>query len=286
MQKLKELLDFNLGEMILEMFTDWLKDLTSIFISFLEEVLFNYDGLSGYALKAYELFVYFGGLLLVVVALTKVISQMLSEGEGSQEADIWWTITQSVKSGGLLVIMPFAVSFTMKRIVQPIGLYFINGIGSLSMDGIEGIANSSDFKEAFDGTMSQLLLWLWILIVIAFFVIKMFVAQAQLLMNEILSPLVAVTVVNDEFNFVDVWWRDILSHIVTLITLTLSMLLFVEALAVDSALIWTKLPAIIGSGALVVTGPTFLKNLWFSSGAGRTGMGVGRTLMNYAIYRR
>lgn len=275
-----------LGEKILTMFTEWLIELVEIFIKFLENTLFNYDGLGGYALEAYNLFVYLGGILLVTVALGKVITQILSETEGSQEADIWWTITQSVKAGALLVIMPLVISTTMNYVVKPLGSYFVGGVGSLSIDRINEMANSSDFKSAFDGTMSLILIWLFVLIVLGFFVIKMFVAQAQLLMAEILSPIVAISVVTDDYNFMDTWWKDILSHVATLITLSLSMLLFVEALSIGDDLLWTKLPAIIGSGALVISGPTIIKNLWFSSGAGRSGMGMARTALNYTMYRK
>ena len=51
-----------MGNKILEMFTNWLKDLVNIFINFLSNILFNYDGLAGYALKAYNLFVFLGGI--------------------------------------------------------------------------------------------------------------------------------------------------------------------------------------------------------------------------------
>lgn len=275
----------DIGQKMLEMFTGWLKDLVSIFIAFLENTLFNYDGLSGQALNAYELFAYLGGVLLVSVALGKVISQMIATTDTSQEADIWWVLVQSVKAGALLVIMPFSVSFVMKRIVKPIGTYFVEGIGALSIENIEGIENSESFKSAFDGSMSMMVLWLGVLVVLAFFVIKMFIIQAQLLMNEILSPLIAISIITDKFNFVETWWRDILSHVLTLVTLTLSMLLFIEALALDHDLIWTKLPALIGSGALVISGPTIIKNIWFSSGAGRGGVGVARTLLNYSMFR-
>ena len=52
----------------------------------------------------------------------------------------------------------------------------------------------------------------------------------------------------------------------------------------DTETIWDKLPLLIGSGALVLSGPSLLKIIWFSSGAGRAGGGVARTLM-YRVMR-
>ena len=274
-----------MGNKILVMFTEWLKELVTTFINFLQHVLFNYDGLGGFGLKAYNLFVFFGGILLVAVCLGKVITQLLSEAEGSQEANIWWTLVQSVKAGGLLVLMPLVISLSMNYVVKPFGNYFIENIGAVSSKQITNMMGTESFIEVFDSTMSVVLVWLFILIVLGFFVIKMVVTIAQVTMDEIISPLCAISVVSDNFNFMDNWWRDILSHVVTLITLCLSMLLFTEALAMSGDTVWAKLPAMIGSGALVISGPSIVKSIWYSSGAGRSGMGMARTVVNYAMYR-
>lgn len=273
-----------MGNKILVMFTEWLKELVTTFINFLQHVLFNYDGLGGFGLKAYNLFVFFGGILLVAVCLGKVITQLLSEAEGSQEANIWWTLVQSVKAGGLLVLMPLVISLSMNYVVKPFGNYFIENMGVVSSNQIDEMIKSDNFVEIFDSTMGILLVWLFVFIVLSFFVIKIVVVKAQLIMSEIISPLCAISVVTDNFNFMDNWWRDILSHVVTLITLCLSMLLFTEALAMSGDTLWTKLPAMIGSGALVISGPSIVKSIWYSSGAGRSGMGMARTAVNYAIY--
>ena len=81
-----------IGDWILETITSWLVELVEIFISFLQNVLFNYNGLGGIALQAYNFFVWLGGLLLVVVALGTVITQIISETETSQQADVWRTL--------------------------------------------------------------------------------------------------------------------------------------------------------------------------------------------------
>ena len=274
-----------IGEKVLTMFTEWLQDLVDIFVNFLQHILFNYDGLGGYALKAYNLFVFFGGIMLVAVCLGKVITQLLSEAEGSQEANIWWTLVQSVKAGGLLVLMPLVISLSMNYVVKPFGTYFIENMGVISKNQIENMIDSDSFVEIFDSTMGVFLVWLFVLIVICFFVIKIVITTAQLTMDEIISPLCAISVVTDNYNFMDNWWRDILSHVVTLITLCLSMLLFTEALAIEGNTLWTKLPAMIGAGALVVSGPSIVKSIWYSSGAGRSGMGVARTAINYVMYK-
>lgn len=275
----------DLGTRILEMIRDWLIELVEIFINFLQNILFNYDGLGGIALQAYDLFVWFGGLLLVSVALGKVITQLVGEAEGSQEANIWHTVVGSFKAGMLLVIMPFTVSIVMNGIIEPFTDYFVSLMGDEMIVSIESLVESESFVDVFGGVMGQLLIWLFVMIVVAFFIFKIFIEQAQLLMDEILSPLVAISVVSESFNFIDNWWRDIISHTVTIIVLTLSMALFVEALTMETDTIWPKLPALIGTGALVITGPSLVRSIWFSSGVGRTGQSVAHSAMHLVARR-
>jgi hypothetical protein len=275
---------FNIGERLQEMFLEWITSAIEMVVEFLQNILLNYEGLAGLALNAYNLFVYVGGLLVVTLALAKVIQQLLSEAEGSQEADIWYTIVNSFKAGGLIVIMPFIISVTMNGIVQPLSSYFIEEMGILTVDNIEGVMNAETMPDIFSEGLNQVILMLFLLIVIGFYAFKLFVSQAQILILEILSPIVAVSVVSEDYDFMDNWWRDLLSHTLTIVILTLCMALFTEALTIDTETIWGKLPLLIGSGALVLSGPSLLKSIWFSSGAGRAGGGVARTLM-YRVMR-
>jgi hypothetical protein len=204
---------------------------------------------------------------------------LVSEGEGSQEANIWQTIIGSVKAGSLLVIMPFAVSFTMNQIIEPVSQYFLDLMADSMIEEIESLTNMN-LLDGLAGMMLSLIIWFFVFIVIAFFVTKVFISQAQLLIDEILSPLCAVSVVTDRYNFVDTWWKDILSHTATLITLTLSMALFTEALTWVTDDVWAQLALIIGTGFLVISGPTLIKSIRFSSGMGRQAQGVGRSAMH------
>lgn len=275
---------FNIGERLQEMFLEWITSAIEMVVEFLQNILLNYEGLAGLALDAYNLFVYVGGLLVVTLALAKVIQQLLSEAEGSQEANVWYTIINSFKAGGLIVIMPFIISVTMNGIVQPLSSYFIEEMGILTVDNIEGVMNAETMPDIFSEGLNQVILMLFLLIVIGFYAFKLFVSQAQILILEILSPIVAVSVVSEDYDFMDNWWRDLLSHSLTIVILTLCMALFTEALTIDTETIWGKLPLLIGSGALVLSGPSLLKSIWFSSGAGRAGGGVARTLM-YRVMR-
>src|SRR5690625_4078576 len=270
---------FGIGERIKNMFLDWIISAIEMVVEFLQNTLFDYEGLAGIALDAYNLFIFLGGSLLVTLALGKVIKQLISEAEGSQEADIWFTLLNSFKAGSYIVIMPFVISITMNGIVKPISSYFINEMGVLTVNNLQGFIESDTAPAIFNAGLNQVILMLFLLVVIIVFAFKMFMAQAQILILEILTPLCAISVITEDFNFIENWWRDLLSHTLTIIILTVSMALFAEALTMNTDTIWGKLPLVIGSGALVLSGPTVLKSIWFSSGVGRAGGGVARTLM-------
>lgn len=273
-----------MGEQIFNSILEWLAGLAQNGVNFFMEVmtniLFNYDGLGGIALDAYVFFVWLAGVSLVAVCLGKIIAQMMTEVEGSQEANVWHVLVSTVKSGFFIVIMPFAISFTFNNIIVPISEYFIGLLEDNLMNDIEQVAQSDQLVEATGGILGTLFIWLFVLIVFAFFVIKMFIEQVQLMMNEIISPIIAISVVTDEFNMVDNWWKELVKHTATIILLTLSIALFGDALTVSgNQTFWGQLPMILGTGVLVISGPSILKSIWYTSGAGRTGQNAGRSAM-------
>lgn len=279
-----------MGERIRDWILDFILDvaqgLVEAFVEFLENILFNYEGLAGIALDAFNFFVWFSGLLLVVICLAQVINQLLSEGEGSQEANIWHTIIGSVKAGALLVIMPFAVSFTMNNFIAPISQYFIDLMGVNMLDNLENMLGSTDILEGLAGTLIVLIIWIFVAVVFGFFIVKVFISQANMLILEILSPLVAVSVVNDKYDYTSTWTTDIISHTVTLIVLTLTMALFAESLTVYTDEFWTQMAYVIGSGALVISGPTLIKQIKFSSGVSRGGSSAVRQALHLFSHRK
>lgn len=263
---------FDIKGNIEEALQEWLTDAVETFLNFLQGVLFNYDGLAGYARDAYNVMVLVGGVLLIALCLGKVIAQLLDEGTGSQQANIWFTIEQSVKGSALLVLMPLIIAFSMNQLVLPIGNYMLDNMSSIGTQGIDDMVNSSGYQEVMTNTFSVIITWLFMAVVIGFFTFKVIIAQGNLLMNEILSPLVAVSIVTDKFNYVEDWWKDILMHCITIVVLTISMVLFAEALSMPGETDATvQIPAMIMTGSLVITGPTLVKKVWFKSGIGRSG---------------
>ena len=66
-----------MGNRILEMFQEWVQDGTTTLFNILSEFIFGYDGLNGFATNLYSVFVFFGGILLVVMVLVKILIYQL-----------------------------------------------------------------------------------------------------------------------------------------------------------------------------------------------------------------
>lgn len=259
-----------------EMFVDLINDYIDILIDMISNIVLNYDGLAGTALTAHTLFVGFSATLLVCIALFQVIQMLISEADGSREANIASLLVNTMKSGIFLVLAPLLVSTTM-QVSKIFTDYFFGDIGRTMKDGVKDVINEN-FLGVFSNDLAwTILLSLFILIVLAFFIFKVAIEQVQLFFNEIISPIVAVSIVSEDHDMLSSWSKDLISHALTIITLVLSIALFTEALFNRNDLdTWAQITWIIGTGSLVISGPTIIKNIRYSSGTARVAQSAGR----------
>ncbi|MDE1548542.1 conjugal transfer protein TrbL family protein [Jeotgalibaca caeni] len=274
-----------MGNRILEMFQEWVQDGTTTLFNILSEFIFGYDGLNGFATNLYGVFVFFGGILLVVMVLVKILIYQLSEAEGSAEADIWSIIINVLKSSSMVIVLPALLFFIMNQFVQPIGDYMFNSVGGLTIEDLESLQASDNFVQIFNTTFSTLVASILIMVVIGVFLVKVCIVHAELLILELTSVFAAVTIINDEYNYMGIWWREFLSQIVTLLLEIVSMLLFTQILMSDE-FNWVKLAGLIGMGFVIIKGPSVAKSMWFTTGSGRSTISGAKMLANAAIRRR
>lgn len=270
-----------ISKTIANLFIDGLKDAVDIFVDFISSIVLNYDGLAGTTMKAYNIFVWLSGILLVVLCLLEIVKMLLSEADASQEANAWAIIVNTIRSGFMLVLAPFIISITM-TVVKALTEIFFDDMGETLKNNIDNLANVDSSVMLFDKSVGMIILWLGILIVLAGFIFKMVIEQAQILMLEVLSPFIAVSITNENMNYVDDWGKDLLSHAVTIVVLALSMALFIEAIGSFVEGNQSAFAGIIGSGALVLSGPSIIKSIRYKSGVGR----AGQSAMRMAFLKR
>lgn len=270
-----------ISKTIANLFIDGLKDAVDIFVDFISSIVLNYDGLAGTTMKAYNIFVWLSGILLVVLCLVEIVKMLLSEADSSQEANAWAIIVNTIRSGFILVLAPFIISITM-TVVKALTEIFFDDMGETLKNNIDNLANVDSSVMLFDKSVGMIILWLGILIVLAGFIFKMVIEQAQILMLEVLSPFIAVSITNENMNYVDDWGKDLLSHAVTIVVLALTMALFIEAIGSFVEGNQSAFAGIIGSGALVLSGPSIIKSIRYKSGVGR----AGQSAMRMAFLKR
>lgn len=277
-------------EFIVEWFTDILKDMVDIVVDFISSIVFNYDGLAGTALSAYNMFVWLSAILLVVLCLYEVIKMLVSEADESQEANAWAIIVNTIRSGFILVLTPFIISITM-NVVRALSEFFFTDMGDTLKDNIDEIANLETGLAIFENTIGVFIIIGFVVLVLIAFIFKIVLEQANILMLEILSPITAISITNENFDQAKAWSQDLLSHAVTIVVLTLTIALFTESLgalagANDFNGSVTALASVIGTGALIFTGPSLIQSLRYKSGVGSASKSLGNTLVRAKILRK
>lgn len=260
-----------MGEKIASMFQEWITDLLETTFNMLGNLIFDHDALSGFFSQLYGIFVAFGGVMLVTIALAKVLIFLLSEADGSREASAWGMIVDSFKASAMVLILPLILIFSLDMIVYPLGNWMFSSIGGMTIDKIHQFRKIEDVSQVAPNVISTLILLLFILIVFATFLIKICIYHADLVLLELLSVWAAISIINEEYNYMSVWWREFLSQIVSIIVQMGLMVGIVEVLS-STTFEWYSFMLLIGFGVLIIRGPSVLRSMWYGTGSGKATM--------------
>ncbi|MBT2720719.1 conjugal transfer protein TrbL family protein [Bacillus sp. ISL-46] len=124
----------------------------------------------------------------------------------------------------------------------------------------------------FQGAALLILLAVFAVAFIAF-LFSVAVFHADIMFLYLLSPLACVSVIADDNEYLGVWWRELLSQIVTIIA---KIFLFVVALSIliNENITFLNFVLLMGCCILLIKSPSVLRNMWYSSGSGRGMMGA------------
>lgn len=128
------------------------------------------------------------------------------------------------------------------------------------------------------GTMagSQIMFILFILLILVFTVIFIFqfVSRiADLVIMKVVAPLVAVSLLADENNYVGVWWRELLA---ISIQLPLQVFTFFGGINLFFGAKLDVGTLLLGIGFFIITvkSPSFIRSMVYSTGSGRMATGM------------
>lgn len=274
---------FDIKEKVMNMIEEWLNDLLTAVFKFLAEVLFNHEALSGLFLDVYRIFAVFGGVLLVAIVLFRILNAMLNEATNN-ESNIAEIIVSALKASVMVFLLPIILYFVVKEILYPLMEYMFVEIAGSSSDIITNSIESSMVVDVFgSGTMAITLLLLFLVVVFIVFTFKICVYHVDLLILEIFSVFAAITIATENYDFSEVWWREFLSQIVSIVTQVLLMATIVQLLANFNS--WYDFMLIIGCSVLIIRGPSVPRSMWYSSGGAKGGISLGKSATRISMMR-
>ena len=274
---------FSVKDKVMEMIDDWLNDMLTAVFKFLAEVLFNHEALSGLFLDVYSVFAVFGGVLLVAIVLFRILNAMLNEAT-NHEGNISEIIMSSIKASAMVFLLPVILYFVVREILYPLMEYMFVEIAGSSSDIITDSIASTMVVDIFGtGTMAATLLLLFLIVVFVIFTFKICVYHVDLIILEVFSVFAAITIATENYDFSEVWWREFLSQIVSIVTQVLLMAALVQLLANFNS--WYDFMLIICCGVLIIRGPSVLRSMWYSSGGAKGGISLGKSATRVSMMR-
>lgn len=274
---------FDVKEKVMGMIEEWLNDVLTAVFKFLAQVLFNHEALSGLFLDIYKVFAVFGGVLLVAIVLFRILNAMLNEATNN-ESNISHIIMSALKASIMVFLLPTILYFVVKEILYPLMEYMFVEIAGSSSAIITDSIDSAMVVDVFGtGTMAITLLTLFLVVVFIVFTFKICVYHVDLIILEIFSVFAAITIATENYDFSEVWWREFLSQIVSITTQVLLMAAIVQLLANFNS--WYDFMLVIGCGVLIIRGPSVLRSMWYSTGAAKGGISLGKSATRISMMR-
>ncbi|HDE4103548.1 MULTISPECIES: conjugal transfer protein TrbL family protein [Staphylococcaceae] len=220
--------------------------------------------------------------IAVCVFAFKMVQVMKQNAEGNAESPGYY-VAQLLPSSLLVAALPWLVdimteiSYAAVRVIMDVGqksyLETIKEWSSLKK-------GQSGFKEML-GSMgtyagSQIMFILFILMILVFTVIFIFqfVSRlADLVIMKVVAPLVAVSLLADENNYVGVWWRELLA---ISIQLPLQIFTFFGGINLFFGAKLEVGTLLLGIGFFIITvkSPSFIRSMVYSTGSGRMATGM------------
>lgn len=267
---------FNLSEKIQEFLIDVITDILNSTFEFLGEIIFNSEGLTGFFEELYGIFLACGAMLMVCIVLFKVIQGLLStaaNGESSQ-AQLGHIIVNTMKACVMIPIMPLLLWLVVGKIVYPLGEYMFSKVGGYTADSVSSLLKSGSLGEIIGKEFMFIVMFAFICVAVLAFLIKMCIYHADVLLLNVLSVLAAISIVADDNNYAGIWWREVLSQVMTIIVQTACMVGVVEILGSEN-LSWYQFMLLIGLCVLLIRGPSVLRNMWYATGSGKSMINQG-----------
>jgi hypothetical protein len=210
--------------------------------------------------------------IAVTIILYKII-EVMSRNAAGDAISYGPVIVNTLKSALLIPAMPLIQKILLEQVAYNMGNWMIGQGSKVSKDKIEEMLVPSNFSALhFQGAALLILLAVFAVAFMAF-LFSVAVFHADIMFLYLLSPLACVSVIADDNEYLGVWWRELLSQIVTIIA---KIFLFVVALSIliNENITFLNFLLLMGCCILLIKSPSVLRNMWYSTGSGRGMMGA------------
>ncbi|WFP05443.1 conjugal transfer protein TrbL family protein [Bacillus velezensis] len=239
-----------------ESFMNWILVMINEFVFKLPESKFAND--------VSNLFVWFTTVCAGVVVAYKIIEYILNTQNGTQQYPLGELFLRVGKSGGAMLVLPWAFKIIIMDIALPMANYFADA--GTDFDGKGGYAVISAALTGGALGISGggiVVTGLLIFFVVSFimFVFSTCVFYADFLVMQILIAPVSLSMIADDNNYFGIWWKELLSMVVSLL-----LKLFLLTLVINTLFTGGNIFLAIGAAALMIKSPSILKHMWYAGG--------------------
>ncbi|MED3965776.1 conjugal transfer protein TrbL family protein [Niallia taxi] len=251
----------------------WVEEFMNWILTMMNKIVFDLPK-SDFVDDTMSFFAWFTGIFAVIIALYKIIEYIINTQNGTQQYPLDEILLRVVKSAGSMLVLPWFIKLLFMDIALPIANYF--AAAGTDFDGKGGYAVVS---AALTGSSLIAASGFVLIVVLIFFVIvfvmflySVCVFYADYIIMQILIMPVALSMLADDNNYFQVWWRELLSIVVSLL-----VKIFLVTLIINIIFTQGNILLAVGAGALIIKSPSVLKNMWYGSGSARGGAGaIGR----------
>lgn len=210
--------------------------------------------------------------IAVTIILYKIV-EVMSRNAAGDAISYGPVLVNTLKSAILIPAMPFIQKILLEKVAYNMGNWMIGEGSKVNKEKIKNMLDPNNFDTLhFQGAALLILLAIFALAFIAF-LFSVAIFHADVMFLYLLSPLACVSVIADDNEYLGVWWRELLSQIVTILA---KIFLFVIALSIliNENITFLNFLLLMGCCILLIKSPSVLRNMWYSSGSGRGMMGA------------
>ncbi|MCY8737578.1 hypothetical protein P8881_19795 [Bacillus haynesii] len=241
----------------------WVESVMNWVLVMINEFVFKLPE-SKFATDVSNFLVWFSSTFAVVLALYKIIEYILNTQNGTQEYPLDEIFLRIGKSAASMLILPWLFKTIIMDFALPIANYF--AAAGTDFDGKGGYAAISAVLTGgalglSGGGIVVTILLVFFAIAFVVFVFSTCVFYADfMIMNLLIAP-VSLSMIADDNNYFGVWWRELLSMVVSLL-----VKLFLVTLLINILFTGGNIYLAIGAATLIIKTPSILKNMWYAGG--------------------